>query len=102
MFINLKDNAYLDREGFTVIGRVVQGMDDVVSRIFVGYKDGQGQVGAYNKGKDQLKEKFPEMWEISACSKCHRVSNHGHHTGADGAGFWDCGGSISYYRKHDT
>lgn len=33
LFINLKDNKYLDREGFTVIGKVVDGMDDVVSKV---------------------------------------------------------------------
>jgi len=67
LFINLKDNHYLDKEGFTVIGKVTEGMDDVVSKIYTGYKDGAGQVGTYAKGRENLREKFPLMWEIQQC-----------------------------------
>ncbi len=36
IFINLKDNAMLDEEGFLPFGKVVEGMD-VVDRLYSGY-----------------------------------------------------------------
>ena len=42
-------------------------MDDVVSKIYAGYKDGGGQVGTYSRGRENLREKFPLMWEIEKC-----------------------------------
>jgi peptidyl-prolyl cis-trans isomerase A (cyclophilin A) len=36
VFINYKDNSYLDAEGFAPFGQVVEGMD-VVDRLYGGY-----------------------------------------------------------------
>ena len=67
LFINLKDNHYLDREGFSPVGEVVEGMD-LVAQIDTTYKDGQGQVASYHKSREALKQKFPLMWAIDTCS----------------------------------
>lgn len=50
LFINLKDNAFLDKEGFAPVGEVIEGMD-VVKRIYADYGEGAPQ----GKGPDQAK-----------------------------------------------
>lgn len=66
LFLNLKNNKFLDNQNFSPVGRVVQGMESV-DAIYTGYKDGEGQVGAYREGKDKLLTNFPLMWQISKC-----------------------------------
>tara|TARA_Y100000588_G_scaffold208782_2_gene222667 strand:- start:520 stop:1176 length:657 start_codon:yes stop_codon:yes gene_type:complete len=60
MFINFKDNSYLDGQGFAGFGRVTQGME-VVDAIHSGYgeKPNQQQIG--KKGNSYLKKIFPDL-----------------------------------------
>ncbi len=37
LFINYEDNDFLDEEGFAPFGEVVEGMEEVVDKIFPGY-----------------------------------------------------------------
>jgi len=50
LFVNLKDNAFLDDQGFAPVGEIVDGMD-VVRRIYADYGEGAPQ----GKGPDQVK-----------------------------------------------
>lgn len=53
LFINFVDNKYLDKEGFTPIGRVIEGMEDVVDQIYHHYGEGGGGDGTDGKGPNQ-------------------------------------------------
>jgi peptidyl-prolyl cis-trans isomerase A (cyclophilin A) len=67
IYINLVDNAQLDAQGFSPIGRVVEGMD-IVDRIYSGYGEDAG--GGLRLGKQQkmleqgnahLDKNFPKL-----------------------------------------
>jgi peptidyl-prolyl cis-trans isomerase A (cyclophilin A) len=66
VFINFRDNAGLDSQGFSPFGTVITGMD-VVDKLFSGYGEGapggrgpnQGQIQA--EGNAYLTKGFPEM-----------------------------------------
>ena len=66
VFINFRDNAQLDRMGFTPFGKVVEGMD-VVDSLYKGYGEGapggrgpaQGRIQF--EGNTYLKKEFPEL-----------------------------------------
>ncbi len=52
IYINLVDNTHLDEQGFSVLGRVVSGMEDVVDRLYVGYGEAAGGgMRAGNQGR---------------------------------------------------
>lgn len=53
LFINYVDNKYLDKEGFTPIGRIVEGMDTVIDNIYYGYGEGGRGDGSDGKGPSQ-------------------------------------------------
>jgi peptidyl-prolyl cis-trans isomerase A (cyclophilin A) len=65
VFINFKDNAGLDRQGFAPFGRVVEGMS-VVDSLYAGYGEG-GPGGGPDQGRLQmegnpyLKRDFPKL-----------------------------------------
>jgi peptidyl-prolyl cis-trans isomerase A (cyclophilin A) len=65
LFINLKDNAPLDPQGFAPFGTVVEGMD-VVDKIYPGYgqRPDQGRITA--EGKAYLDKNFPQLDRITA------------------------------------
>ena len=69
LFVNLRDNAVLDDQGFTPIGEVVEGMA-VVDRFHGGYGDGPPRgTGPYQaqariQGNAYLDAAFPELTRI--------------------------------------
>ncbi len=60
LFINFKDNSYLDGQGFAPFGKVVEGMEavDAINSEY-GQKPNQQQIGA--KGNHYLKKIFPNL-----------------------------------------
>ena len=73
VFINFRDNAGLDRQGFAPFGQVSKGMD-VVDKLFAGYGEGapsgqgpnQGRVQA--EGNAYLMKEFPKLDYIKKAS----------------------------------
>ncbi len=67
VFINFKDNAFLDNQGFAPFGQVVEGMDTVVDQLYSAYGDappsgeGPDQGLLQNKGNAYLEAKFPRL-----------------------------------------
>ncbi|MEO0586813.1 MAG: peptidylprolyl isomerase [Planctomycetota bacterium] len=65
MFINLKDNAFLDGQGFSPIGKVTEGMD-VVEALYAGYGERPDQFQIQTRGKAYLDEQFPKLDKIES------------------------------------
>lgn len=67
-FINFKDNAFLDSQGFAPFGEVVEGMD-VVDKLYTGYGDapkGPDQGRLADEGKPYLDKNFPQLDSIKS------------------------------------
>ena len=67
LFINYKDNAHLDDQGFAPLGAVVKGMD-VVDQLYAGYDEGAGggmrggkQGKMFSGGNEYLDKEFPKL-----------------------------------------
>jgi peptidyl-prolyl cis-trans isomerase A (cyclophilin A) len=63
IFINFRDNAGLDGQGFSPFGQVTEGMD-VVDKLYSGYGDpprGPQQPEIAARGNAYLKQSFPEL-----------------------------------------
>ena len=66
VFLNFKDNAYLDSSGFSAFGEVVEGMD-VVDSLYKGYGEGAPQGNGpeqwriHEEGNAYLESNFPDM-----------------------------------------
>jgi len=67
LFINLKDNAGLDRDGFVPIGRVVQGMA-VVDSLYDEYGDDPKYQLVATLGNDYLNRMFPKLDHIATAT----------------------------------
>ena len=73
LFINTRDggNGFLDKQGFSPIGRVIEGLD-VVDQMYAGYGEGAPSGRGPNQGKIQLdgnkylKENFPMLTYIES------------------------------------
>jgi len=61
MFINIGEaNSFLDKQGFSVIGRVIKGMD-IVQNIYKGYGEKPNQGSIQNQGNEYLTSKYPKL-----------------------------------------
>ncbi len=60
LFVNLTDNKNLDRQGFSPIGRVVEGMG-VVDSIYSGYGEAPNYHLLATLGNSYLKRMFPKV-----------------------------------------
>ena len=63
VFINLKDNKQLDRQGFSPFGDVVQGIG-VAGVVYSGYSDRPDQAKVLKLGAAYLKANFPRLDSI--------------------------------------
>lgn len=57
-FINLKDNGFLDKQGFSPFAEVVEGLD-VVDRLYQGYGERPSQPRIEAQGNAYLEQSFP-------------------------------------------
>jgi peptidyl-prolyl cis-trans isomerase A (cyclophilin A) len=64
LFINLADNTQLDGEGFSPVGRVVEGMD-AVDRIYSAYGESPDQGRVQMEGNTYLTAEFPKLDSIA-------------------------------------
>jgi peptidyl-prolyl cis-trans isomerase A (cyclophilin A) len=63
VFINFKNNSFLDRQGFAPFGLVIEGMD-VVEKINAQYGESPDQSAIQSSGNAYLKKEFPELTYI--------------------------------------
>jgi len=60
VFINLRSNQALDKDGFAPFGQVVEGMD-VVQRLYGGYGEAPDQEKITKQGNAYIMSRFPKL-----------------------------------------
>lgn len=60
LFLNLADNAFLDRQGFSPIGRIISGMENVRAICDV-YGEAPHQGRIQSEGNGYLNQEFPKL-----------------------------------------
>jgi len=75
LFINFKDNAFLDSQGFPPFGKVVKGMD-TVDAIYSGYGETPDQNQIQSSGNVYLSQSFPKLSSITGCSVVFEEHKH--------------------------
>lgn len=60
LFINFRENAQLDSQGFAPFGEVTQGMD-IVEKIYAGYRETPDQGEIESRGAGYLAPNFPKL-----------------------------------------
>lgn len=69
VFVNLGNNQRLDKEDgrpFATVDEDIS-MKTVMDRLYMGYKDGQGQIDTLKRGEHAVMETFPRMSKIEQC-----------------------------------
>ena len=61
MFVNLRSNQMLEDRGFAAFGQVVEGMDEVIDKLYSGYGEDPDQDAITNRGNSYLKSSFPRL-----------------------------------------
>jgi len=65
LFINLKDNAFLDAQGFTAFGEVIEGMD-IATGLYSGYGEAPDQNAIQTQGGAYLDKNFPKLDRVKS------------------------------------
>jgi peptidyl-prolyl cis-trans isomerase A (cyclophilin A) len=65
LFINFRDNAGLDTQGFAAFGSVTEGME-IVDKLYAGYGERPDQGRITSEGKAYLDKSFPMLDRITA------------------------------------
>jgi len=67
LFINYGNNTFLDAQGFSGVGKIVQGMN-VALAIYGGYGGNPSQSDIYSQGNAYLKANFPKLSYITTAT----------------------------------